>query len=98
MEALKSRLDPRAEDFRAARGQEVPNADLPGAEVRGRCDLDQPAKDLAYRAVEQFTLSGRGYDRLLRVARTIADLAGEERVAASHIAEALGFRRVGETG
>ena len=82
-----------ADAFRIDRGQSVPNAELPAAQVRARCALDEDATELAHRAVEQFTLSGRGYDRLLRVARTIADLAGDENVLANHLAEALGFRR-----
>jgi magnesium chelatase family protein len=38
-------------------------------------------------------LSGRGHDRVLRVARTVADLSGEEQIAAEHLAEALNYRR-----
>ena len=46
------------------------------------------------RATERMHLTARGYHRVLRVARTIADLDGAERVARSHIAEALAFRRI----
>jgi magnesium chelatase family protein len=43
-------------------------------------------------AVESYALSGRGFDRAIKVARTIADLAGSDRVDDSHVAEALGYR------
>ena len=44
---------------------------------------------------EQLGLSGRGYDRVLKLARTVADLAGSERVGADHVGIALGLRRRG---
>jgi magnesium chelatase family protein len=47
---------------------------------------------LFHSAVERFAVSGRGYDRVRRVARTIADLGGVEAVGEAHAAEALGFR------
>jgi magnesium chelatase family protein len=69
------------------------------AELRGRagahaCRPDLPGRELLKRAVERFGLSARGYDRVLKVARTIADLSGTERVGADHVAEALQYRLV----
>ncbi len=55
-------------------------------------NLAQEAKDLSKKAVDRYQLSGRGYARLLRVSRTIADIDGEEKVNASHISEALSYR------
>ena len=69
------------------------------AELRGRagvhaCRPDAAGRDLLKRAVERFGLSARGYDRVLKVARTIADLGDVERVGADHVAEALQYRLV----
>jgi magnesium chelatase family protein len=82
-----------AESFREARQQAVANAELPAAEVRPRARMTSAAEDLARRAVDELALSGRGYDRLLRVSRTIADLAGSQNVDEVHLSEALGLRR-----
>jgi magnesium chelatase family protein len=70
----------------------VLNARLQGRPLRARAALDDAARQLAARALSKLALSARGYDRVLRVARTIADLGGADRVAAEHLAEALQFR------
>jgi magnesium chelatase family protein len=56
------------------------------------CRPDSAGRDLLKRAVEKFGLSARGYDRVLKVARTIADLGDTENVGADHVAEALQYR------
>ena len=76
----------------AARGQEGPNAQLAPDAARRAAGLDGRARALLGRAVDRLGLSARAHDRLLRVGRTIADLAGEERVGEHHLAEALGYR------
>lgn len=81
-----------AHEFRRARGQRVPNARVGPAAVRASADADGAARDLLSRAVDRLGLSARGHDRVLRVARTIADLGRSERVGAEHVAEALGYR------
>jgi magnesium chelatase family protein len=74
------------------------NARLSGPAARRLADLTSPARDLLARAVETFELSGRGFDRALKVARTIADLDASERVSAEHLSEALGYRGPGDGG
>ena len=68
------------------------NADLRGAEMMRCCRPDARGKARLARAVEVFGLSARGYHRVLKVARTIADLEGATAVGDEHIAEALQFR------
>jgi len=81
-----------------ARGAQVqrqgsPNSLLSGRALREVCALGGDAETLFSRAVDRMGLSGRGHDRVLRVARTVADLAGEEEIGAEHVAEALNYRR-----
>jgi magnesium chelatase family protein len=70
------------------------NAGLRGRALAAVCRPDARGRELLRRALEQLGLSARGYDRVLKVARTIADLFGAERVDASHVAEALQYRLV----
>jgi magnesium chelatase family protein len=68
------------------------NAQLDSEGLREHCALDSEGERLLRRAALRFGLSARGHVRVLRVARTIADLDGSKRMAAAHAAEALGFR------
>jgi magnesium chelatase family protein len=68
------------------------NADAPGAEIEALCNSDNGAKALLAKAAEQLALSARAYHRVLKVARTIADLDGATNVARVHVAEALTYR------
>jgi magnesium chelatase family protein len=68
------------------------NADLTPALIATNCRLDADAIRLLETAVQKLRLSARGYDRVRKVARTIADLAGRDHVVAEDLAEALQFR------
>jgi len=68
------------------------NADMDASAVRSLCELTDDARKLLCDAVGALSLSGRGHDRVLKVARTIADLAGGQVVEPGHIAEAVAFR------
>jgi magnesium chelatase family protein len=68
------------------------NARMTQAQLKKFCHLDSTLGDLLQQAMEQLALSARAYDRILKVARTIADLAGAERIAAPHLLEAIQYR------
>ena len=68
------------------------NAQIPGREVRRVCRIDGRGRRLLEAASERLGLSARAYTRILRVARTIADLAAEDEMTTSHLAEAIQYR------
>ena len=70
------------------------NADADGALLEEIATPDKEGRDMLLKAADKFRLSARGYHRILRVARTIADLEGSDGVAMPHIAEALSFRLI----
>ena len=58
------------------------------------CALDEDGEMLMKLAFEKYHISARGYTRILKVARTIADLGGSENIKSNHIAEALAYRNI----
>jgi len=70
----------------------VCNADMGPAEVRKYCHLDETGLALVRQAMSQLQLTARGYHRVQKLARTIADLAGEDEIIPNHLAEALQYR------
>ena len=68
------------------------NAMMNAAMLREYCRPDAASAALLERAMERLSLSARAYDRILKVARTIADLAGRETIAAADVAEAINYR------
>jgi magnesium chelatase family protein len=81
----------------AARFEDTPvrvNAALHGRALRRHCELDAKGSRLLETAIRRLALSARGYDRVLKVARTIADLADADQIDATHLAEALQYRMI----
>jgi magnesium chelatase family protein len=68
------------------------NAEMRPAEVRQYCALDEACRNLMRAAMSQLSLSARAYHRVLKLARTIADLAGSETIQTTHLAEAVQYR------
>ena len=74
--------------------QGKPNARLANHELEQHCRLETDAHDLLKRALEQLGLSTRAYHRVLRLARTLADLDSQDQPSVKHVAEAIGYRRL----
>jgi magnesium chelatase family protein len=68
------------------------NADMRPADLRKFCVLDETGKALMRTAMNQLQLSARGYHRVLKLGRTISDLAGSEEIVPAHLAESLQYR------
>ena len=81
-----------AQRFTAAGTAPTTNADMGPTQVRDFCAVDEAGRQLLGTAMRQMQLSARGYHRVLKLARTIADLAGAEAIGPSHLAEALQYR------
>ena len=71
------------------------NAEMGPVEVCNSCQVDDSAKGLLQPAMKQMRLSARGFHRILKVSRTIADLAEVETIEISHLAESLQYRPAG---
>ncbi len=74
------------------------NAQMNSKQIRTYCVLDETSKALLKNAMEQLNLSARAYDRILKVARTIADLAAVSSLEAAHISEAIQYRSLDREG
>ena len=83
------------ERFAELKNGVMTNADMRVAEVRQFCELDEAGQQLIKAAMSQLQLFARAYHRILKLARTIADLAGEEDIQSTHLAEALQYRPKG---
>jgi magnesium chelatase family protein len=77
--------------FEGSRGL-LSNADMGPAEVRDHCRVDDAGKSLLRAAMQQLHMSARAYHRILKLARTIADLAGSDEIQTAHLAEAIQYR------
>jgi len=93
-EALRGRVE-RAREVQRRRfaGTALScNADMGPTEVREVCRLDETGRSLVRAAMQQLQMSARAFHRILKLARTIADLAGSERIETAHLAEAIQYR------
>ena len=77
---------------RFAGSRTTANARMTHAQIRAHCVIDAALGDLLQQAMEQLSLSARAYDRILKVARTIADLAGADHIEVPHLLEAIQYR------
>jgi magnesium chelatase family protein len=68
------------------------NSNIPSRKLAQLCNLGSAASNLLLNAARKFDLSARGYDKIIRIARTIADLSGKREISTEHIAEALQYR------
>jgi magnesium chelatase family protein len=75
-----------------------PNQALSPSELERTSPLDEPVRRLMSQALQRLGLSARAYHRVLKVALTIADLAGSDRIETRHLSEAIGYRRLDRTG
>jgi magnesium chelatase family protein len=89
---VRSRVEAARERQQARAGKS--NAALKNREVERFCRLSEADGRLLEQAIERLGLSARAYHRILKVARTIADLAGAEEIQTAHLAEAIGYRRL----
>jgi magnesium chelatase family protein len=94
-QAIRARVERarmvQRERFREVKGVAC-NAEMRPAEIREYCELDAAGQALIKAAMRQMHLSARAYHRILKLARTIADLARSERIEAAHLAEAVQYR------
>jgi magnesium chelatase family protein len=74
------------------------NAQMSSRQIRKHCVLDAVSTQLLKSAMERLSLSARAYDRILKVARTIADLEAEENLSQHRIAEAIQYRSLDREG
>jgi magnesium chelatase family protein len=70
------------------------NAQMCSAGIRQHCRLDANTADFLHRSIEQLSLSARAYHRILKIARTIADLEGAATITRQHVSEAVQYRRM----
>jgi magnesium chelatase family protein len=92
-EMLEGVLTARAAQAERFRREAVrTNADMGPRQLQENCALDEEGRRILERAVNRFGLSARAYARILKVARTVADIAASPRVQADHLAEAIQYR------
>jgi magnesium chelatase family protein len=98
-EAIKNRVN-RARGVQRERftGKKIhANAQMTPRHLKKYCQIEEASKTLLGKAIDKFGLSARAYTRILKIARTIADLEGVEDIATHHISESIQYRSLGRT-
>jgi magnesium chelatase family protein len=80
------------ERFAKERGKLYANGAMQAGQIRRFCVVNGEVKELLRSAIQQLGLSARAYDRILKLSRTIADLAGSAEIQVAHVAEAIQYR------
>ena len=98
-EAIKSRVD-RAREIQRQRfgGKRIfCNAQMSSRYLKKYCQIGEDSRNLLEKAIDKLGLSARAYTRILKIARTIADLEGVEAITAPHVSEAIQYRSLDRT-
>ncbi|RJQ46240.1 MAG: hypothetical protein C4534_03135, partial [Gaiellales bacterium] len=88
----------RRQTLRLAGSGSYCNAQMTSAQTEKYCSLDPAAARLLEEAIDRLDLSARAHHRIIKVGRTIADLAGTERIEPAHLAEAISYRNIDRRG
>ena len=92
IQEIEVQLDARIDNASNGSSDIICNADMRVGEIRQFCKLQDEGQSLMRAAMTQMNLSARAYHRILKLGRTIADLAGSEEIQSVHLAEALQYR------
>lgn len=87
---MLNRID--IQDYKKFSDNRLGQRDMRPAQIRQYCQLDETCNSLMRTAMSQMQLSERAYHRVLKLARTIADLVGKEKIAPTHLTEALQYQ------
>ena len=93
-EAIRARVEAARgiQQERFGKSKASCNARMNTRQMKEHCQLDEPSQELLRVAISDLNFSARAYDRILKVARTIADLAGREKIEAEDVSEAIQYR------